>query len=172
VGGWLGRLAAEEQADRPPPRPLPAYSRGRVEEGAHRATPSRISPRDAPEVLLKNSRPPPNKDTTPGAGKARASDLPISACAEVVVSEHTLVRSHRKHPAFPAAMVYGFVGLSPASAFLYRHRRQILPADLTPASRRQDHTILPFRFTRLVVTRISVHRSPTRIRDDRETPLR
>jgi hypothetical protein len=37
-----------------------------------------------------------------------------------------------------------YVALSPAiGLFCHRHLRKLLPANLTPASRRQDHTILP-----------------------------
>ena len=65
-----------------------------------------------------------------------------------------------------------------------------LPQDLTPASGRQDHTILPSAATSLVsglfdrsriqrtrpaipspARRCRVHRIPSRVRDDRDTPL-
>ena len=64
------------------------------------------------------------------------------------------------------------------------------PQDLTPASGRQDHTILPYAATSLVrspvtahkslrtrpatpsrARRCRVHRTPSRVRDDRDTPL-
>jgi hypothetical protein len=62
-------------------------------------------------------------------------------------------------------------------------------ANLTPASGRQDHTILPYAATSLVrvllithrlitrpaipshAKRCRVHRNPLRVRDDRDTPL-
>src|ERR1700681_686654 len=46
------------------------------------------------------------------------------------------------------------------------------PQNLTPASRRQDHTTSPSASAPFVLERIHVHRIPPRVRDDRETPLR
>jgi hypothetical protein len=43
--------------------------------------------------------------------------------------------------------------------------------DLTPASRRQDHTTSPSASSAVVIGTISVHRIPLHVRDDRETPL-
>ena len=45
-----------------------------------------------------------------------------------------------------------------------------LPADLTPAPRRQDQTTSPYASATLVSRGIGVHRIPPRIRDDRERP--
>jgi hypothetical protein len=69
--------------------------------------------------------------------------------------KHTSIRVHRNHPAFPHAMVLtAYVGLSPVTG-LFCHRRladivlskpgwaDATPQNLTPASGRQDHTILP-----------------------------
>jgi len=42
---------------------------------------------------------------------------------------------------------------------------------LTPASRRQDHTTSPSASARFVKRATSVHRIPSRVRDDRDTPL-
>jgi hypothetical protein len=53
----------------------------------------------------------------------------------------------------------------------HRHRRKLVFASLTPASRRQDHTTSPSASGALVFCTISVHRIPTRVRDDRDTPL-
>jgi hypothetical protein len=44
-------------------------------------------------------------------------------------------------------------------------------ADLTPASRRQDHTTSPSASAPFVKGAIRVHRIPPRVCDDRETPL-
>src|SRR5450755_749478 len=94
-----------------------------------------------------------------------------------------------------------YVGLSPVTG-LFCHRRpqsKVLSkpgwakqnsANLTPASGRQDHTILPSAATSLVrvpvtaheslrtrpatpshAKRCRVHRTPSRVRDDRDTPL-
>ena len=47
----------------------------------------------------------------------------------------------------------------------------ILPANLTPAPRRQDHTTSPYASCALAFCAIRVHRIPPRVRDDREPPL-
>src|ERR1700720_24296 len=69
--------------------------------------------------------------------------------------KHTSIRVHRNRPAFPHAMVLtAYVGLSPVTGlFCHRHSQSevlSLPgwakqnsANLTLASGRQDHTILP-----------------------------
>ena len=44
-------------------------------------------------------------------------------------------------------------------------------ANLTPASRRQDHTTSPSASGALVFCTIRVHRIPPRVHDDRDTPL-
>jgi len=82
--------------------------------------------------------------------------------------------------------------LSPSSAEMVLSkpgRADLTSADLTPASRRQDHTILPSAKAPFVSTpfdrsqaearpaitsraqRCRVHRIPPRVRDDRDTPL-
>jgi hypothetical protein len=48
----------------------------------------------------------------------------------------------------------------------------IASANLTPASRRQDHTNSPSAVDALVRSIACVHRIPPRVRDDREPPLR
>src|SRR5258708_23935117 len=47
----------------------------------------------------------------------------------------------------------------------------ITSANLTPASGCQDHTTSPSAFVPFVNGTISVHRIPSRVRDDRDTPL-
>src|SRR5712664_3754292 len=59
--------------------------------------------------------------------------------------------------------------LSPAIG-LVCHRHLRFPADLTPASRRQDHTTLPSASAQFVKRAARVHRIPPRVRDDRERP--
>ena len=43
--------------------------------------------------------------------------------------------------------------------------------NLTPASRRQDHTASPSASVPFVIGTSGVHRIPPRVRDDRDTPL-
>src|SRR5674476_1481614 len=61
------------------------------------------------------------------------------------VAQKYLQRSHRKSPGIPARNGFtAYVALSPAIGLsCHRRLRKSLPANLTPASRRQDHTILP-----------------------------
>ena len=46
-----------------------------------------------------------------------------------------------------------------------------MTANLTPASRRQDHTISSYASGAFVKGAIRVHHTPLRVRDDREPPL-
>ena len=112
--------------------------------------------------------PPPKR----GRGECRAPSAPAGSCAWVVVECTRVVQVHRNHPAFPHAMVYGYFALSPEiGRSCLRHPRKLLPANLTPASRRQDHTTWPSASSALVRSAIRVHRNPPRVRDDRDTPL-
>src|ERR1700730_12829427 len=82
--------------------------------------------------------------------------------------------------------------LPPSSADMFLSkpgRVDLNSANLTPASGCQDHTILPYAATSLVrmllithrlitrppipsrARRCRVHRTPSRVRDDRDTPL-
>jgi hypothetical protein len=107
-----------------------------------------------------------------GRGECRAPSAPAGSCAWVVVECTRVVQVHRNHPAFPHAMVYGYFALSPEiGRSCLRHPRKLLPANLTPASRRQDHTTWPSASSALVRSAIRVHRHPPRVRDDRDTPL-
>src|SRR5436190_20045504 len=56
-------------------------------------------------------------------------------------------------------------------AFLSPSPAEFLPRNLTPASRRQDHTTSPSASHAVRQQHVSVHRIPPRVRDDRETPL-
>src|SRR3954454_8130991 len=53
--------------------------------------------------------------------------------------------------------------LSPSSA-------EMFPANLTPASRRQNHTTSPSASHAVRHQHVRVHRIPSRVRDDRERP--
>jgi hypothetical protein len=108
---------------------------------------SAIPRRDAPESCINPSRP-------KGRGECRAPSAPAASCAKVEVECTRVVQVHRNHPASPHAMVYGLLRALPGDrAFLspsprgYWHlkpgRVDAPPRDLTPASRRQDHTIWP-----------------------------
>ena len=66
-----------------------------------------------------------------------------------------------------------YSALSPVTGLsCHRHPREVLlPANLTPASGRQDHTASPSAQVTLVSRNSRVHRIPPRVRDDRDPPL-
>ena len=67
----------------------------------------------------------------------------------------------------------GFLRALPGDrAFLPPSPARNIPRDLTPASGRQDHTTSPSATSAFVFGAARVHRIPSRVRDDRETPLR
>ena len=75
-------------------------------------------------------------------------------------------------PAFPAQWFYGLCRALPGDRLsCHRRLRRSFPANLTPASRRQDHTILPSASCALRQRRRPRPPHPRpRIRDDRERP--
>ena len=70
-------------------------------------------------------------------------------------------------------MVYGLFRALPGDRALLPPSplRSLLLKNLTPASRRQDHTTSPSASGALVRSTLRVHRIPPHVRDDRETPL-
>src|SRR6202171_6453788 len=119
--------------------------------------------REAPELCMNLS---PNR----GRGECRVPVAPAASCASVE-STRVVTTVAPEHPAFPHAMVLtAFFVLSPVIG-LVCHRHLRFPADLTPASRRQDHTTSPSASARFVKRAARVHRIPPRVRDDRDTPL-
>jgi hypothetical protein len=112
------------------------------------------------------------------AKNQRAQGMPGARCARSLackVKKHTSIVTTvtPDSPGIPHAMVLtvSFV-LSPVIG-LYCHRRvsRSLPASLTPASRRQDHTTSPSASAPFVEGANHVHRISPRVRDDRDTPL-
>jgi hypothetical protein len=91
-----------------------------------------------------------------GRGECRAPSAPAASCAKWVVqnAHEYSQRSHRKSPGIPARNGLRLTSRSPRrSGFLVTVASRILarppgrarapPRDLTPASRRQDHTTSP-----------------------------
>src|ERR1700730_6092045 len=91
-----------------------------------------------------------------GRGECRVPTAPAASCALCSGRTHTSNNGvHRNRPAFPHAMVLtAYVGLSPVTGlFCHRCLADIVlslpgradktPQNLTPASGRQDHMILP-----------------------------
>ena len=130
-------------------------------------TTPRFSRRDAPRfaIILR----PGNR----GRGECRAPDAPAASCALWVTSMHTSIHSeppeitrHSRTQWFTAYTV-----LSPVIGFLATVVYADRSANLTPASRCQDHTSSPSAASNARQARRRVHRIPPRVRDVRETPL-
>ena len=96
-------------------------------------------------------------------------------CQNAQRKTHTSIQVQRRHPTFPAQWFTAYSALSPVTGLcLPPSSAEIqLPPNLTPASRRQDHTTSPSAAGSTPVSRASyVHRIPCRyVRDVRETPL-
>src|SRR6266436_3076377 len=106
-----------------------------------------------------------------GVGNAGCPLHPQPRVHFVLVERTRVTTSTPERPAFPHAMVLtAYVGLSPVTG-LFCHRRLAdivlslpgwadrTPQNLTPASGRQDHTILPSAATSLVSVLLIAHRS-------------
>jgi hypothetical protein len=107
-----------------------------------------------------------------GAGNAGRPMRPIAACAEVVFVSTRVVRSHRKSPGIPRAMVYGLFRALPGDrAFLPPSLAKMTSTNLIPASGHQDHATSPSASSAVRQERQRVHRILSRVRDDLEPPL-
>ena len=95
--------------------------------------------REAARVLLKSS----------ALFKKRAQGRPGARCTRGLACKRVKKRTRAyrfsgSSPAFPAQWFYGLFRALPGDrAFLSPSLRKSLPANLTPASRRQDHTTSP-----------------------------
>ena len=132
---------------------------------AYKSASFSTSPRSAPEGM---------QDLPPGGrGECRVPSAPAASCAKWVVqnAHEYSQRSHRKSPGIPARNGLRLTSCSPRrSGFLVTVAGGVLTADLTPASRRQDHTIFPYASAPIVHRRIRVHRIPLRVRDVAQRP--
>ena len=110
---------------------------------------------------------------TEGAGKTGCAPHPRS---RVQLCKRTRTRAYRfggNTPAFPAQWLYGLLRALPGDRLVVTviPGKRWLPANLTPAPGRQDHTTSPYASVTFVLRDISVHRVPPHVRDDRDTPL-
>src|SRR5881227_2472557 len=81
---------------------------------------------------------------TEGAGNAGCALHPRSRVPKCVKMAHTSIQGSGNTPTSPAQWLYGLYRALPGErACCHRHRRDT-PADLAPASRRQDHTTSPY----------------------------
>jgi hypothetical protein len=125
----------------PPPPTPPRHAQERVEGGENNRARLRDLAAQCARGLLKIPA-----LLIRGRRECRAPDAPDSrVCEGRKQKAHALVRSHRNHPAFPTQWFYGLCRTLPGDrAFLSPSPlRSLLPRNLTPASRHQDHTILP-----------------------------
>src|SRR3981189_2993423 len=108
----------------------------------------------------------------------RAQGMPDARCTRDLMRsvhkecahEHT---GQRRTSDIPCAMALRLITSSPRRTALLpplRPERQLPPGALTPAPRRQDHTSLPYALAPFVIGTTSVHRSPSHVRDDHDTP--
>ena len=111
-----------------------------------------------------------------GRGECRVPSAPAASCALGVVQDahEYSQRSHRKSPGIPARSGFnGFLRALPGDrAFLSPSPlRSLLPKNLTPASRRQDHTTSPSATSALssLAPRASTASRPN-VRDDGQRP--
>ena len=126
-----------------------------------------ISPRVSPEFWPARSA-----LRSEGAGNAGRPMRPIAARAmSLGRSAHALVRSHRKTPGIPHAMVYGLYVISPVTGLsCHRRLRSCLHRLDTSVGASGPHDFA-VRIRAIRQKRIRIHRIPPRGRDDRESPL-
>jgi hypothetical protein len=109
-----------------------------------------------------------------GAGKTGCALHPRSR-AQLHIKKHAHEHTGSAEAVRPSLRsgFKAYSALSPVTG-LSCHRRLrevVLPANLTPASGRQDHTASPSATPALVSRKLRVHRIPPRVRDDRDPPL-
>jgi hypothetical protein len=99
-----------------------------------------FSRRNPPEFCCQTFRPP-NR----GRREYRALGAPAAACAMVEVKSTRVSQVTPETPGIPRAMVYGLFRALPGDRALLPPSllRSLLLKNLTPASRRQDHTTSP-----------------------------
>src|SRR6202040_579092 len=79
-----------------------------------------------------------------GRREYRVHAAPAVSCAKVHKKTHTSIQVQRRQSGIPCAMVLRLISCSPRRpGFLATVIGGILPANLTPASGRQDHTSSP-----------------------------
>jgi hypothetical protein len=104
----------------------------------------------------------------PGARRTRSL---VCAWGSKYAHEYSQ-RVRRDHPASPRNGLRLMPSSPWRSGFLVTIIREVAFANLTPASRRQDHTSSPSASMPFVIGTSCVHRIPPRVRDDREPPLK
>jgi len=149
-----------------------------------------LTPRNDVPIQISNSRcesafsrrePPELCSTWPPENRGRRESRMLAAPAALRAKlKQAHKRNHhrfrRNNPTFPARWFYGLLRTLPGGAGLLSpspHGK--IPQDLTPASRRQDHTTWPYALAfssgeRIRLTPRRPSHPPPNVRDDRETP--
>src|SRR3954465_12347447 len=103
----------------------------------------------------------------PGARCARSLACKIKKHTSIVTTVTPVT------PGIPRTMVLTvYPVISPVIGLCCHRRQRTTSANLTPASRRQDHTTSPSASVLFVSSTTGVHRIPPPVRDDRERPER
>src|SRR5205823_8896171 len=101
-----------------------------------------------------------------GRRESRVPTAPAVSCAELhIVGAHEHTGSAETARPSPRNGFTAYFVLSPVSGLVcHRHPREVLlPGNLTPASRRQDHTTSPSAPLAFVSRKLRVHRIPPRV---------
>ena len=134
-----------------------------------RITPTRSRDALRPSFAKKTSRP-----QFRGRRECRMRAAPAVSCAVCTRSARMSIQGSGEHPTFPAQWLYGLWRDLPGERlFCLRSAlgSRTPPGALTPASRRRDHTLLPYAKAALVSRNLGVHRNPSNVRDDGRRPL-
>ena len=107
-----------------------------------------------------------------GSGNAGCALHPRSRVQNGQRKTHTSIQVQRRQSDIPCAMALRLITCSPRRTGLFATViSRFFSQDLTPASGCRAHTSLPYASGAVVLSTISVHRSPPRERDDRDSPL-
>jgi hypothetical protein len=107
-----------------------------------------------------------------GRREDRVRAAPAVSCAMMCSKKaHTSIQVQRKHSGLPCAMALRLTPCSPRRSAFLPPSPTNCSANLTPASRRQDHTASPSASVPLVWRHPRVHRDPPHVRDVANAPL-
>ena len=118
-------------------------------------TPPRSRGAISPELCMNSFAP-----QKRGRRECRVPNAPAASCVKKQTHECSHHRYTGVNPAFPAQWFYGLLRDLPGDQALLSPSPALLLADLTPASRRQDHTTSPSASAPFVNQRCRVHLIP------------
>ena len=94
-----------------------------------------------------------------------------AVCTKQNAHEHTGPAENTRPSLRNGFTAYGVLSPENGSFASVAPRKRLPPSALTPAPRRQDHTLLPYAQAALVGRNLGVHRNPSNVRDDGRRPL-